>query len=83
MGVTLSLLLEDQIRALVEAVERHPRAENILKQMAEIKSRIAGDVSSMEKLWYELTSLYPNQEENSPFYNELKYFFDGFHQFTP
>lgn len=83
MGVALSILLEDQIRALVEAVERQPKVEMLLKQMAEIKSKIANDVYSMEKLWDELVSLYPNDEENSPFYFDLTNFFVCFDQFNP
>lgn len=83
MGVTLSILLEDQIKSLVYEIDRNPKVEELLLTLSNLKQKIAKDVNEMNEVWYKLRDQYPDDETNSPFYQELLYFFEGFHQFNP
>lgn len=83
MGLTLSILLEDQIKFLINEIERKPKVEELLHKLANLKQKIAKDVYEMNDIWYKLRDQYPDEETNSPFYHELMYFFEGFHQFNP
>lgn len=83
MGLTLSILLENKIRGLTSEVDRSQKVDELLSKLKNLKQKISNDVYEMNTIWYELLEQYPDEEINSPFYSELVYFFDGFHQFDP
>jgi hypothetical protein len=82
MGLSLSILLEDFIKGLVAEIDREPKVNELLNKLFMHKSKIHDDAMEMYKLWQKLLSLYPEKEKDSPFYDELMYFFEGFFQFS-
>jgi len=82
-GIILSLILmtyhERMKSGEQHELDRIYKAKGILKSILEKREQIKSTVLEMESSWYELTQLYESSND-SPAYDELLYFFDGFHQ---
>jgi len=82
-GIILSLILmtyHERMKSSEQRdLDRNYKANLILKSILEKREQIKSTVLEMESSWYELTQLYESSND-SPAYDELLYFFDGFHQ---
>lgn len=82
-GIVLSIILmtyhERMKSSEQRELDRDYKANQLLGTILEKREQIKSVVLEMEFAWHELLRMY-EQKNDSPAYDELLYFFDGFHQ---